>query len=64
MYQNQPVLGVFHQPILNQTMIGDGRKTFLNGEAVSCSSISSLPESKLMTTDISNIKNIKTLINF
>ncbi len=64
MHQNKPVLGVFHQPILNETMIGDGKKTFLNGRAVRCSSISSISESKLMTTDINNIKKYQNFDRF
>jgi fructose-1,6-bisphosphatase/inositol monophosphatase family enzyme len=31
LHQGQPVLGVIHQPILGQLMIGDGTSTTLNG---------------------------------
>ena len=56
MHHNEPVLGVFHQPVLNQTMVGDGVRTLQNGEPVQNSHFRSLSEARLMTTDIQDIQ--------
>ena len=56
MHHNEPVLGVFHQPVLHQTMVGDGARTLQNGEPVHSSRLRSLSEARLMTTDIQDIQ--------
>ena len=63
-HQDQPVMGVFYQPILDKTMIGDGKKTFLNDMPVRCSSVDSIQNAKLMVTDINDIQKYQNLTNF
>jgi myo-inositol-1(or 4)-monophosphatase len=47
----QPILGVIHQPVLGELMIGDGEKTTLNSREVSVRSCSRLEDATLLTTD-------------
>jgi myo-inositol-1(or 4)-monophosphatase len=51
LHQGQPVLGVIHQPILRQLMIGDGQRTELNGRPVRMRPCSRLEEATLLTSD-------------
>lgn len=50
-HRGRPVLGVIHQPILRQLMIGDGRTTELNGRPVHCRATKRLAEATLLTSD-------------
>lgn len=47
----EPILGVFHQPILNEFLIGDNKNTYLNSEKVNVKDINSIDKAILLTTD-------------
>ena len=47
----RPVLGVIHQPILGQLMIGDGTATTLNSRAVRCRTTARIEDATLLTSD-------------
>lgn len=47
----RPVLGVIHQPILGQLMIGDGAATTLNSRAVRCRTTVRIEDATLLTSD-------------
>jgi len=47
----QPVLGVIHQPVLKQLMLGDGTTTTLNGRAVRCRATARVEDATLLTSD-------------
>jgi len=47
----KPILGVFHQPILDELLIGDNKKTTLNDIEVKVKNIDNLQEAVLLTTD-------------
>ncbi|MBL9203903.1 MAG: histidinol-phosphatase [Opitutaceae bacterium] len=51
LHRGQPVLGLIHQPILRQLMIGDGTTTTLNGRAVRVRPCASLEQATLLTSD-------------
>jgi myo-inositol-1(or 4)-monophosphatase len=51
LHRGQPVLGVIHQPILKQLMIGDGTTTTLNGRAVRVRPITRIEDATLLTTN-------------
>ena len=51
LHQGLPVLGVIHQPILRQLMIGDGQHTQLNGRTVRLRPCSRLEDATLLTSD-------------
>ncbi len=63
-HYGQPVMGVFYQPILDKTMVGNGEKTFLNDRLIRCSSVGSIQHARLMTTDIHNIQKYQNFTNF
>jgi myo-inositol-1(or 4)-monophosphatase len=52
---NEPVLGLIHQPILNELLTGDNTQTKLNGEKVFVRKCNDLTEAVLLTTDHFNI---------
>lgn len=47
----KPILGVFHQPILDELLIGDNKITTLNDKEVKVKNIDNLQEAVLLTTD-------------
>lgn len=51
LHQGLPVLGVIHQPILHQLMIGDGQHTQLNGRTVRLRPCSRVEDATLLTSD-------------
>lgn len=51
----QPILGVFNQPILNEYLIGDNNVSELNGSKVQVRDCNKLSEAVLLTTDHLNI---------
>ncbi|HVT72807.1 MAG TPA: histidinol-phosphatase [Lacunisphaera sp.] len=51
LHQGQPVLGLIHQPILRQLVIGDGLTTELNGEGVRCRATTDLAQATMLTCD-------------
>lgn len=54
LYQGAPVLGVIHQPILDQLCIGSYEGTYLNGRRIRITE-KPLAEATLLTTDFTNI---------
>lgn len=51
MHNGEPILGVIHQPVLGEMMIGDGEKTTLNGREVGVRPCLRLEDATLLTTD-------------
>lgn len=51
LHQGKPVLGVIHQPILRQMVVGDGTTTLLNGREVRMRPCTRLDEATLLTSD-------------
>jgi histidinol phosphatase-like enzyme (inositol monophosphatase family) len=51
MHHGEPILGVIHQPVLGELLIGDGEKTTLNGRMVSVRPCQELEKATLLTTD-------------
>ncbi len=51
LHQGQPVLGIIHQPVLQQLLIGDGATTTLNGRQVQVRPCASFEEATLLTSD-------------
>jgi histidinol phosphatase-like enzyme (inositol monophosphatase family) len=47
----EPVLGMIHQPILNQLVLGDGQVATLNGKAITVRSTADLEHATLLHTD-------------
>ena len=64
MYKGTPILGVFHQPILEQLLIGDGMVTRLNDVVVRVSDQQNLSKARLLTTDVFNIKKYQDIHTF
>lgn len=51
LHRGQPILGVIHQPVLRQLIIGDGQTTELNGAPVRCRATTQLADATLLTCD-------------
>jgi myo-inositol-1(or 4)-monophosphatase len=51
LHRGEPVLGCIHQPILRQLMVGDGKATLLNGQAVRSRAATRLADATLLTSD-------------
>lgn len=51
LHQGRPVLGVIHQPVLNQLMIGNGQQTTLNGTPVRVRPARDLSAATLLMSD-------------
>jgi histidinol phosphatase-like enzyme (inositol monophosphatase family) len=51
LHEGRPILGAIHQPVLRQLMIGDGKKTTLNGQPVRVRPTSQLAKATLLTSD-------------
>ena len=59
----KPILGLFHQPIIGELLIGDMKTTELNGKKNQIRSCDRIEEATLLTSDhfmIGNYKNQKT----
>jgi myo-inositol-1(or 4)-monophosphatase len=54
LHAGKPVLGCIHQPILRQLMIGDGKTTTLNGEAVRVRTTPTIEEATALLSDFHN----------
>jgi myo-inositol-1(or 4)-monophosphatase len=59
-----PLLGVFHQPILNEFLLGDNISTQLNGMDVGIKDVDSLSEAVLLATDHLGIEEFQDLPKF
>lgn len=51
LHRGTPVLGVIHQPILKQFMVGDGTSTTLNGRTVKVRNTAKIEDATLLTSD-------------
>src|SRR5580700_5594400 len=51
LHRGQPVLGLIHQPVLRQLMIGDGAATNLNDRPVRCRDTTRMEDATLLTSD-------------
>jgi len=56
LHRGVPVLGVIHQPILQQFCLGDGKQTTVNGRPVTMRPVSRLADAMLSVTDLKNIE--------
>lgn len=63
-YQKEPVYGVIYQPILNEMVWGDGKKSYFNGKRTQMRDIRHLKAATLLTTDLISIKEHQNLKNF
>jgi myo-inositol-1(or 4)-monophosphatase len=59
-----PILGLFHQPIIGELLIGDNKSTELNGKRTKTRSCKRLEEATLLTSDHFMIGNYKNQIAF
>jgi histidinol phosphatase-like enzyme (inositol monophosphatase family) len=48
--KGHPILGVIHNPITGQLLIGDGHRTWLNGESVHVRDCPSIEDATMLTT--------------
>jgi myo-inositol-1(or 4)-monophosphatase len=51
LHRGQPVLGLIHQPVLNQLLVGDGTRTTFNGRPVRVRATARLEEATLLCSD-------------
>jgi histidinol phosphatase-like enzyme (inositol monophosphatase family) len=51
LHRGSPVLGVIHQPVTRQLMLGDGRTTILNGRPVKVRSCARVEDATVLTSD-------------
>ena len=51
----RPILGVIHNPVINQFLVGDGANTWLNGEIVKVRECALLEDATLLVTSHWNI---------
>jgi myo-inositol-1(or 4)-monophosphatase len=63
-HHGQPVLGIIHQPILRELVVGDGAHTTCNGRAVRCATTTRVEDALLMTTGLNYIKKHQNLAAF
>lgn len=61
---DEPILGVFHQPILNEFLIGDNFSAKLNGVTVQMRDRKNLTEAVLLTTDYLNVEKYQDISKF
>ena len=55
-HRGRPTIGVIHQPILNELVVGDGDTTVCNGRSVRCTTTTSIENATLLTTGFKNIE--------
>ncbi len=60
----EPILGVFHQPILGELLIGDNNEAILNNKIVKVNDIKELKDAVLLTTDHFLVRDYQNLKNF
>jgi myo-inositol-1(or 4)-monophosphatase len=61
---DEPVLGVFNQPILKEFLIGDNKAALLNDKIVSVRKCEKISDTILLTTDYLNIEKYQNIRNF
>lgn len=54
-YRGDPIIGMIHQPILEQMLIGDNTTTTFNGQPVAMRNTAHLSDATLLATDITHI---------
>jgi len=59
-----PILGLFHQPIIDELLIGDNQSTELNGTKAKVRSCEGIEKATLLTSDHFMIGNYKNQISF
>ncbi len=64
LHQGQPVLGMIHQPVLEQLVLGDGQTTTLNGKPIRVRETSDLARATLLLTDRRDVKRHQNLERF
>lgn len=64
LHGGEPVLGVIHQPVSNELMIGTASGTTLNGRPIRVRSTPELGEATLLTTDPKSIERYKNMAGF
>jgi histidinol phosphatase-like enzyme (inositol monophosphatase family) len=52
LHHGQPVLGVIHQPVLRQLLLGDGSATTFNGRPVRCRATTHIEDATLLATNL------------
>jgi len=60
----EPILGTFNQPILNELLLGDNKKAFLNGSILSIRNENKLSDAVLLTTDHLNVEKYQNAKKF
>jgi myo-inositol-1(or 4)-monophosphatase len=53
--RGQPILGVIHQPILGELVVGDGSCTLVNDQATRCSTVRRLEEAMVLSTSLAGV---------
>ena len=53
--RGQPVLGIIHQPVLGELLVGDESGTVCNDRPVRCSTTSRLADALVLTTDVAAV---------
>lgn len=64
MKNGKPILGVIHQPILNEFMIGDNETTLLNDKIVKIKDVDSIEKATLLVTDHLHFEEYQNLEKF
>lgn len=54
-HRGEPVLGIIHQPVLGQLVIGDGTSTTCNARPVRCTTTTDIADALVLTTDLTNV---------
>ena len=60
----EPILGVYHHPILNDFLIGDNSETRINDKKTLIRNCNDLSKAVLLTTDHLNIEKYQSIIKF
>ncbi len=61
---DKPILGAIYQPVLKELLIGDNKKTELNGVETQCRECNRIYKAVLLTTDHLNIGKFQNQKNF
>jgi myo-inositol-1(or 4)-monophosphatase len=61
---DEPILGVFNQPILNQFLLGDNKSAYLNNQLVSVRKCDRLSDAVLLTTEYLDVERYQNIDKF
>jgi myo-inositol-1(or 4)-monophosphatase len=64
LHHGSPVLGMIHQPVLRQLVLGDGQTTTLNGSPIRVRATSELSQATLLLTDRRDVKRHRDIGRF